>query len=97
MFNKEKCEKKIEDLNFFLDGCIDETADGVVVVPREEYNKLVADSTILRVVEKMVESDTFSVYGVGTYLKEILSIRKPEPTPGIPDMEIVGHDEEASE
>ena len=89
MCNNENCEKKVkealgeEDLRFFLDGHIDEYEADVVTVPRKEYDDLIADSTILRVVERMVESDVFSSYSIGSYLKEILAIRKPEPEPPI--------------
>ena len=81
MCNNDNCEKKTEDLKFFLDGYIDEAADDTVTIPREEYDELIAESTILRVVEKMVESDAFSSYSLGEYLKAILSIGKPEPQP----------------
>ena len=87
MCNNDNCEKKVKkaldekDLRFFLDGYIDEADDDVVAVPREEYDELIAESTILRIVEKMVESDAFGSYSLGTYLKEILSIGKPESKP----------------
>ena len=58
----ENCENKnltVEDLKFFLDGYIDETTDDVVVVPREEYDELVAEAAILRVVEKILGLHSF--------------------------------------
>ena len=95
MCNNDKCEKKTEDMSFFLDGYIDETDDDMVVVPRSEYDKLIANSTLMKVVERVIDSDAFSTYSVGTYLKEILAINKPAPEPDIPSAS--GPDEEASE
>ena len=99
MCNKDNCEKKIEDLKFFLDGYIDDTTDDVVVVPRSEYDKLIANSTILKVVGRMIDSEAFSTYSIGNYLKEILSITKPAPEPEpIPDISTApGPDEEDAE
>ena len=56
MCNNNCEDKKIENepLEFFLDGTIDETDDDVVMVPREEYDELIAEATILRVVEKLI-------------------------------------------
>ena len=56
MCNNNCDVKKIETepLEFFLDGTIDETDDDMVMVPREEYNELIAEATILRVVEKLM-------------------------------------------
>lgn len=95
MCNNDKCEKKAEDLSFFLDGYIDETGDDVVVVPRSEYDKLIADSTLLKVAERMINSKAFSTYSIGEYLKDILTINKPDPEPEIPSAP--GPDEEDSE
>jgi len=57
MCNNNCDGKKIENepLEFFLDGTIDATDDDVVTVPREEYDELIAESTILRVVEKLID------------------------------------------
>ena len=44
MCNNDKCEKKAEDLSFFLDGYLDKTDDDVVTVPRSEYDKLIANT-----------------------------------------------------
>ncbi len=94
MCNNDKCENNIKEaldeqaLKFFLDGYIDETDDDVVVVPRSEYNKLVANSTLMKVVERMINSAEFSNYSIGTYLKEILAVNKPEnPSAPGPDEE----------
>lgn len=95
MCNNDKCEKKTEDMSFFLDGYIDETDDDVVVVPRSEYDKLIANSTILKVVERMINSKVFSTYSIGEYLREILAINKPSPEPDIPSAS--GPDEEDDE
>lgn len=95
MCNNDKCEKKAEDLSFFLDGYIDETDDDMVVVPRSEYDKLIADSTLLKVAERMINAKAFSTYSIGEYLKEILAINKPSPEPDIPSAS--GPDEEDDE
>ena len=94
MCNNDKCENNIKEalddkvLKFFLDGYIDETDDDVVVVPRSEYDKLIANSTLMKVVERMINSNEFSNYSIGTYLKEILAINKPEnPSAPSPDEE----------
>lgn len=92
MCNNDKCEKKTEDMSFFLDGYID---DDTVAIPREEYDKLIADSTLLKVAERMINSKVFSTYSIGEYLKDILTINKPAPEPEIPSAP--GPDEEASE
>lgn len=98
----ENCENKnltVEDLKFFLDGYIDETTDDVVVVPREEYDELVAEAAILRVVEKILESDDYSGDIVKT-LRSIVEIGKPEHEhTTVPDEKpsTPGPDEEASE
>ena len=34
--------------------------------------------------ERAIDSDSFSSYSIGTYLKEILAINKPAPEPEIP-------------
>ena len=84
MCNNDKCENNIKEalnekeLNFFLDGYIDETDDDVVVVPREEYDELIAGSTILRVVERIVGADSIPSYNKADILKEILDLGKPE-------------------
>ena len=84
MCNNDKRENNIKEaldeqaLKFFLDGYIDETDDDVVVVPRSEYDKLVANSTLMKVVERMINSAESSNYSIGTYLKEILAVNKPE-------------------
>lgn len=98
MCNKDKCESKKdinEDLDFFLDGYIDETDDDVVMVPRSEYDKLIANSTLLKVMERMINSKAFSTYSIGEYLREILVINKPAPKPESPSSP--DSDEEASE
>ena len=94
MCNNDKRENNIKEaldeqaLKFFLDGYIDETDDDVVVVPRSEYDKLVANSTLMKVVERMITSAEFSNYSIGTYLKEILAVNKPEdPSAPGPDKE----------
>jgi len=97
MRNNDKCENNIKEaldeqaLKFFLDGYIDETDDDVVVVPRSEYDKLVANSTLMKVVERMINSAEFPNYSIGTYLKEILAVNKPE------DPSAPGHDKEDAE
>lgn len=84
MCNNDKCENNIKEaldeqaLKFFLDGYIDETDDDVVVVPREEYDELIAESTILRVVERIVGADSIPSYNKADILKEILDLGKPE-------------------
>lgn len=84
MCNNDKCENNIKEalnekeLNFFLDGYIDETDDDVVVVPREDYDELIAESTVLRVVERIVSSDSIPSYNKADILKEILDLGKPE-------------------
>ncbi len=95
MCNIDKCEKKTEDMSIFLGGYIDEIKDDVVVVPREEYDKLIVNSTIVKIVERMIKSDTFSNYSIGSYLNEILAITKSAPEPESPSAS--GSDEEASE
>ena len=95
MCNNDKCEKKAEDLSFFLDGYLDKTDDDVVTVPRSEYDKLIANTIMLKVMERVINSDVFSSYSIGAYLKEILAINKPDPEPDIPSAP--GPDEEDSE
>ena len=58
MCNNNCDGKKIENepLEFFLDGTIDEIDDDVVTIPREEYDELIAESTILRVVESLFDN-----------------------------------------
>lgn len=58
MCNNNCDGKKIvnEPLEFFLDGTIDEIDDDVVTIPREEYDELIAESTILRVVESLFDN-----------------------------------------
>ena len=58
------CDKGIleerEPISVCVDGHLEETTDDVVVVPRGTYDELIAESTILRVVEKMIDSDSFT-------------------------------------
>ena len=92
MCNNDNCEKKVkeaidkEDLNFFLDGYIDNAADSVVTVPREEYEELIAESTILRVVEKLVETGKYSGDTLET-IRTVLMIGNAVPKPEKEDAE----------
>ena len=100
MCNNDSCEKKIKDalgeeeLKFFLDGYIDEADDDVVVVPREEYDELIAESTILRVIEKLAASFDYDGDRVKA-IRAVLEIGKPEPEP--PIQSATGPDEEDAE
>lgn len=90
------CEKKIrnEDLEVFVDGYIDNTTDDVVMVPREEYDELIAESTILRVIEKLAASFSYDSDRVKA-IRAVLEIGKPAPEPEIPS--IHGSDKEDAE
>ena len=100
MCNNDNCEKKIKDalgeeeLKFFLDGHIDEYEADVVTIPREEYDELIAESTILRVIEKLAESFDYDGDRVKA-IRAVLEIGKPE---SVPDSPIAyGPDEEDAE
>ncbi len=100
MCNNDNCEKKVKDamgeeeLKFFLNGCIDETEDDLVTIPREEYDELIAESTILRVIEKLVDSFDYDGDRVKA-IRAVLEIGKPEPEP--PIQSAPGPDEEDAE
>ena len=75
MCNKENCEKKfLENLEFFLDGHIDECADGLVTMTRDEYAELIAEKTMLRMVERVIESDRIASYYTIDVISEILGL-----------------------
>jgi hypothetical protein len=94
----ENCENKkliFDDLKLYPCESIGDIRYDMVMVTREEYDMLIANTTILKVVERVIDSDSFSSYSIGTYLKEILAINKPSPEPDIPSAS--GSDEEDDE
>ena len=101
MCNKDNCECKKdinEDLDFFLEGCIDEAADATITIPREEYDELISESTILRVIEKMLDTFKYNDDKL-VAIRAVLEIGKPEPEPDpVPDSPIAyGPDKEDAE
>jgi len=76
MNNNENMNEKAmtpteEPLHFFLDGTIDD--EDVVTVSRDEYSEMVAECTILHVVETLVKKHGKD-YNLMPYLHTILSI-----------------------
>lgn len=51
-------EKMAEDMKVTLD--VDTYTDDMVMIPRAEYIEMVAECTILRVVEKLARSEAYS-------------------------------------
>ena len=102
MCNNDKCENNIKEalddkvLKFFLDGYIDDTEDDVVVVPRSEYDKLIAESTVLRVVKKLIESD-LSTYTLVDVLSHVVDSDNPDNYLIEPKKDIPNNDDATSE
>lgn len=95
------CNECFEDKNpMRLIADVDFEED-TVAVPRDEYAELIAESTILRVVERMVESDKISAYYLRDALMDVLSLRNieefPAKTPPKDDADDASVEEEDSE
>lgn len=83
--NENINEKNIqteEPLRFFLDGSIDETIEDVVTLPRDEYDEMVSEVTILRVIETLVRKHADS-YHLLDFLRTIIDMGEyPDQDPG---------------
>lgn len=49
-------ESEQEPMKAILGGIIDEYEEDAVTIPRDEYSEMVAECTVLRVIEKLIDS-----------------------------------------
>ena len=72
--NHKDAKRVVDDLKeFFLDGFISESADDVVTIPREEYDQLIGNTAVLRIVRRVLDGSD-EIYGDYNVLRQILGL-----------------------